>query len=933
MQTRYKVFAIIIGLQALAVSYANAQQRPDSLPDTTRLMQDTSRILPVAYGAQPAWQITSAQSHISGDLLRSSSAATLSNALYGRLTGLTVMQGNGEPGYDVPVLAIRGLASYRNGDILTFVDGFESPFDQLTADEIDKITVLKDAAATAMYGMRGANGVLLVTTKRGKSGKPKISFGAQTGWQSPTRLPSFLDSYNYATLYNEARRNDAQPERYTTADLEAYRSRSDPYFHPDVNWYDEVLKKSAPMSNYNLNVSGGNNNARFFVLLNVLKNTGLYKNTDRKKEENANANFLRYNFRSNVDINVTKRLSASLDLAGRVEDRTYPGAGAGDIWGNMMLVPPNAFPVKNPDGTYGGTSVYRNNPVGLVLAKGVASTHDRNMQATMRLKYDLDQLTSGLAVSAAVSFSNWFRGNDDKRKNFAVYQLLRGASGDTIYNKFGENTTASVDDGQNNQWRRTNTLFNLTYDRSFGKSDVNALLQYQQDVYTISGNNVPFAHQGGGGRITYTYNRKYIAELTFGYNGSENFPKGKRFGFFPALSAGWILSREAFLQPAAWIDFLKLRASYGLTGNDQVGGRRFPYQQYYYGGAGYNYGTDNHYSGGIDEGSLGNPAVTWEKSKKANIGLEGNFLKNRLSFVFDAFYEKRTDILAERSSSVPGYIGVGLPAENIGIVNNRGFEASLGFREDRAKGVSYFVNASASYAHNEIEYMAEAKRPFAYLNRTGQSILQPFGLQAIGFFRDEAEIAASPRQTFAPVKPGDIKYKDQNGDNIIDIYDEVPIGKPAMPAWTFGLHTGISYKGISLEAFFQGVTGRSVMLDGPLVWAFVNDAKAAPLALGRWTPETAATATYPRLTTTANDNNYRASDFWQRNGRFIRLRNLELGYTLPAKVSGIVSLQQTYLYVNAVNLFTIDDVKLADPEVLTGYPVMKSVNIGIRLQM
>jgi hypothetical protein len=266
-------------------------------------------------------------------------------------------------------------------------------------------------------------------------------------------------------------------------------------------------------------------------------------------------------------------------------------------------------------------------------------------------------------------------------------------------------------------------------------------------------------------------------------------------------------------------------------------------------------------------------------------------------------------------------------------VNNKGLEVSLGFEENNAKGIGYFINASASYAHNKIEYMAEAQRPFAYLNRTGQSIGQPFGLQAIGFFKDEAEIAASPRQTFAPVKPGDIKYKDQNGDGIIDIYDEVAIGKPSIAAWTFGLHTGIRFKGLSLEAFFQGATGRSVMLQGPLVWAFVNDAKAAPLALGRWTPETAATATYPRLTTTANDNNYRASDFWQRNGNFLRLRNVELGYTLPAKVSKIVSLQQTYLYVNAVNLFTIDAVKLTDPEVLIGYPVMKSVNIGIRVQM
>lgn len=926
MNTRYKIITILTAMSTLFSIAVHAQAVRDSLPDSTRLV-------PVAYGMQPAWKITSAQSRLDGGELRKSSATTLSNALYGRLPGLTVMQGNGEPGYDAPALAIRGAGSYRGSGILTFVDGFESPFDQLAADEIETITVLKDAAATALYGMRGANGVLLVTTKRGAVGKPTISFNAQTGWQSPTRLPEFLQSYDYARLYNEARQNEGQPARFSQADLDAYRSGNDPYFHPDVNWYDEVLRKSAPLSNYDLNISGGNKNARFFVLLNVLQNKGLYNHTDRKKEENSNANFLRYNFRSNVDINVTKRLSASLDLAGRVEDRSYPGAGAGDIWGNMMLIPPNAFPVRNPDGSYGGTSLYRNNPVGLVLGKGVATTHDRNFQATMRLKYSLDQVTEGLAVSAAVSFNNWFRGNDDKTKNFAVFQLMRGTGGDTIYNKFGENTTAAVNDGQNNQWNRTNTLFHVTYDRTFGAHALNALLQYQQDVYTISGNNVPFAHQGLGGRFSYAFDQKYIAEFTFGYNGSENFPGGKRFGFFPAISAGWILSREAFLQSSTWISFLKLRASYGLTGNDQVGGRRFPYQQYYTGGNGYYFGTDNHYSGGMDEGSLGNPDITWEKAAKANVGVDVLLWKERVNIMLDVFSEKRTDILAERSSAIPGYLGVGLPAENVGSVNNRGFELQVGYRKEAATAVGFFVNASASYARNRILFMAEAQQPFSYLNRTGQPINQPFGLQAIGFFGDEAEIAASPRQTFAPVKPGDIKYKDQNGDNIIDIYDEVKIGKPFLPEWTFGLHAGIQYRGFDLEAFFQSVTNRSVMLQGPLVWALVNDAKAAPIALGRWTPETAATATYPRLTTTANDNNYRASDFWQRNGSFIRLRNLELGYTIPSNVIRRVGLQQTRLYVNAVNLFTIDDVKLADPEVLTGYPVMKSVNIGLRLQM
>ncbi|GAA0549334.1 SusC/RagA family TonB-linked outer membrane protein [Chitinophaga japonensis] len=928
---RYKQLTacILTGMGILAAGSLRADAARDTIPASLDTLQS------VAYAEQPRWKTTAAIAGISGEELRRSSVPTLSNALFGRLPGLTVMQGNGEPGYDAPSMLVRGISSYRGTRLLTFVDGFESPFDQFAADEIASITVLKDAAATAMYGIRGANGVLLVTTKRGFVGKPRIAFSAQTGWQSPLRLPDFLGAYDYARLYNEALQQEGRAPRYSQADLDAYRAGNDPYFHPNVNWYDEVLKKTAPTANYNLNIRGGNNNARYFVLLNVLKNTGLYKNTDPEKEESANASFLRYNFRSNVDINVTRRLSASLDLAGRVEDRTYPGTDAPTLWYNMMLIPPNAFPVRNPDESYGGTSVYRNNPVGLVLGTGVASTHDRSLQATMRLNYRLDQLAEGLVASAAVSFNNWFRGNDDKTKEFAVFQLSRNTAGDTVYTKFGDNTPVAVNDWQNDQWRRTNALLSLAYDRSFGQQEVNALLQYQQDVYTISGNNVPYAHQGIAGRVTYAYKRKYIGEFTFGYSGSENFPKGSRFGFFPALSAGWVLSEESFLQPqAAWLDFLKLRASWGLTGNDQVGGRRFPYNQYYSGGAGYYFGTDNHAASGIDEGSLANPGITWETSRRLNAGLDAVLLRNRITFTLDVFDEKRYDILAERNSSVPGYIGVGLPAENVGSVRNRGLELQLGYRRPAGKrGPGYFVEASAAYARNKILYMAEVQQPYAYLNRTGQRVNQPFGLQAIGFFRNEADIAASPQQVFAPVRPGDIKYKDQNGDNIIDIYDEVAIGHPFVPEWTFGLHLGLQYKGFDLDAFFQGVANRSVMLQGPLVWAFVNNAGAPPMAQGRWTPETAATATYPRLTTAPNDNNYRSADFWQRDGSFIKLRNIELGYTLPLSLTRLVKLDHARVYVNAVNLFTLDHVKIADPEVLYGYPVMRSVNAGLRLEL
>lgn len=897
-----------------------------------------SALVHVAYGVQPKKQVTGAISTVTGEELRKTTAATLSNTLYGRLPGLTVMQGSGEPGWDQPTLIARGLSSYRGSNILVFVDGFESTFDQLVPDEIETISLLKDAAATALYGIRGANGVLLVTTKRGRTGTPEINFRAQTGWQSPVRLPEFLGSYDYARLYNEALANENKPLRYTATDLEAYRTGSDPYFHPDVNWYQEILKKSTPISNYNLNFRGGNTNARYFVLLNVLQNNGLYKNTDPKREENSNAYFLKYNFRGNVDIDLSKNLSASLDLGARVEDRSTPqGTGASTLFNRLALTPPNAFPVYNPDGTYGGNSIYTN-PVATVLSTGVYSNHNRNLQATVRFTEKLNIITEGLSATGALSFSNYFSGISTKSKSFAAFELTRGTEGDTIYRQIGENTSLQGGEGYQDQWRRSNAQLGLNYNRHFGQNEVTAMLLYHQDTYTIGGNNVPFAHQSVGGRLTYSFKEKYIGEVTASYSGSDNFPKGKRFGVFPALSAGWIISEENFLQNTGWLDYLKLRASYGLVGNDQIGGQRFMYDQYFYYSGGYNFGNNNNWAGGISEGNLANPGVTWEKSRRANVGLEARLLKG-WEVTVDIFNEKRYDILAEPFGTVPSFLGVALPALNEGEVRNRGFESIVGYTSTPENAFQYFVKGSAWFARNKILYMSEPVQPYEYLYQTGRSIGQPFGLQADGFYQ-EADFDANgslkaglPVPQFGPVQPGDIKYKNQNNDNFIDIYDYKAIGKPALPEWTFGFQTGFKYKGIDFEAFFQGVTNRTVYLNGTEVWAFQNNAGVTPLALGRWTPQTAAAATYPRLSTTINENNYRLSDFWQRDGSFLRLRTLEAGYSLPATLVNKLKLNNARVYINGVNLFTWDKVDITDPETLTGYPALKSWNIGVSVQL
>lgn len=928
-------------LITLLVSSRSIAQDTNRIPDMSAyhnghtadsIRNDQDAIIHVAYGTQSYKSLTAAVSFVSGSTLRKTPAPTLSNTLYGRLPGLTVLQGAGESGYDAPKMFIRGLSTYNDAGFLVFVDGFETSFDQLAVNEIESISVLKDAAALALYGMRGANGALVVTTKRGQTGKTKITFNARTGFQEPTRLTKFLGASDYASLYNEALVNDGLPQKYSAADLEAYKTGSDPYFHPDVNWYDEVLKKRAMLSDYSATFSGGSSSARYFVLLGYMGNEGLYANTN-KNDQNSNANFKRYNFRTNIDMDLSGIFSASMDIGGRIEDRSFPNYNGPALWDNMAKYPANAYPVKNPDGSWGGNAIYPDNPVQAVLGRGFTSTHDRNLNATFRLSEKLDLITKGLKFTQAVSFNNWARSYYNKTRSRAVYEISKTETStgiDTIYHKIGTDTDLGINEGLSDEWNRTNVEVALNYDRQYGKHSIGGMVMYHQDVLKVSGNNVPYANQNIAGRINYNYKLKYFAELGFSYSGSEAFRKGNRFGFFPSISAAWMLSEENFLKHNAVISFLKVRASAGITGNDRIIGSRFAYNQYYYYSGGYTLGKDNNWWNAIREGALGNANLSWEKSIKYNIGFDGSLFK-KVDFNLDIFYEKRKGILSTTDASVPGYIGIGTPYENIGKVNNKGFEINVNYRDHIGK-LSYWVGAGAWYAQNKIVFMDEIKRPYDYLYRTGHSIGQPFVLEAIGLFKDKNDIASSPLQTFAPVQPGDIKYKDQNKDGLINDEDVVSNGKSDIPELTYSTTFGAAYKGFDIELFFQGIGSRSIFESGSYFWPFINDANIAPNALGRWTPATSNNATFPRLTTLPNDNNYRTSTFWKKSGNVIRLRNIELGYSFSPHLLHNIHLTGARIFVTGVNLFTWDRIKMNDPESGSGYPPLKSYNMGIRLQ-
>jgi tonB-linked outer membrane protein, susC/ragA family len=900
----------------------------------TLLQNDINR---VAYGIQPKWMTTGAVSSVKGNELKSF-VPNIANMLNGQIPGLVVQQWGCEPGADSPAMNARGVNTYGSGTgLFIVIDGFQSTeayFQQLTPQEIESITLLKDASATAIYGSKGANGVLLITTKRGTSDKIKINFSIQSGFQQPLRLPEFLGAYDYATLYNEALVNDGKSPFYTPMDLEAYKTGNDPIFHPDVDWYGTILRKAAPITNYNFTASGSNEYFRYFVLLNVLDDRSLYRKAGNVSDFSKNGTYTRYNFRTNTDVKLSKRLQGAVTLGGTIEDKTNPGTSenTSGMFDLMSSIAPNAFPVYVSTGMYGGNSMY-SNPLGDLMQTGYTSYNGRSLQAIFQLKGDLGFITPGLSVNGAVGFNTYFKSYSKKSRQYARYSVDRDNADEIIYTTYGQNTSLAGDESSSSQWRDYSLQASLNYNRTFnGLHNIDAIYLGSYNDYVVTGTDLSYKNIAMGGRVTYSYDKRYIGEFSFGYNGTENFPKGHRFGFFPAGSLGWILSNEAFLKGNPILNYLKLRASYGIVGNDNIGGIRYMFDQYY-DGYGYHLGNSNNVQDGLVQGKLANPDVTWEKEKKFNVGFEAT-LVNKIDVSFDYFIQKRSNILSQPYRTVPDYLGISRPDINIGKVGNKGLETSIRYNGIGKKDLTYFVETSLWYAKNKVVYNAEAIQENEYLYGTGRIVGQPFVLEAIGFFKDEDDILKSPTQTFTDVRPGDIKYKDQNKDGKIDSNDYYPIGYTSMPQITLGLHGGITFKGFDMDIFFQGAANRTVYCGGKYYHAFQNDAKVSSIALGRWTPETAETATYPRLSSENNLNNYQASSFWQKNGNFLKLRSLEIGYTLPFQLSRKINLEKVRIFANGTNLFSLDHMDgFTDPETMSGYPALRTISFGLSIQL
>ncbi|NLR61727.1 TonB-dependent receptor [Chitinophaga polysaccharea] len=898
-------------------------------------------VVVVAYGEQKKATVTGAVASITTKELTQSPVSNLTNALAGRLPGLITTQRSGEPGVDASTFYIRGVATLNNASPIVMVDGVERPMDYVDPNDVESVTILKDAAATAVLGMRGANGAVLVTTRRGRAGAPQVSFRASMGSQEPTRIPEYLGSYDYARLLNEALTNDGAQKAFTDQQLEGFKNGT----LPNTDYY-KFLMKPSKVAQGNLNVSGGGNVARYFISAGYNLAEGNYRHTKENADGyNGNNAMKRYNLRANVDVDISPNLTARLDVAGILTDRTDGNNSASTVINLANRLPPTN-PIFNPNGSMWGNGTYTANMFGEISQKGYRRYYNNAMQGTFALTRKLDFITKNLSIKGSFSYDNTNSPSATYSRSYAVFEPLYNANGElTGYKQSGTDTKIDPNGTFGGGDAVRNTYFEavMNWNRQFKSHEVTGMLLWNRRLQEYN-STIPYAYQSLLFRGTYNYKLKYLLEVSASYQGSENFPKESRYGFFPSISGGWVISEEPFFKDnIKAVSFLKIRSSYGEVGNDRATNDRFPSASNRFlwftswaGADPYYFGTSAQQANGWAQGSIGNPNVTWERGRQVDVGLEARFFRDRLSMTVDYFRQERSKILIPRST-LSDVFGQGIKAQNIGIVNNKGIEVELSF-QDKIGQVSYSIKPNFTYARNKIIYQDEVARAYPWMLRTGHPVGTKFGLIAEGFFKDATDVANNPYQNFSAYGPGDIKYKKLTGkeyDYIQSSFDETAIGYARTPEIMYGASMGLSYKGFDFSILLQGAGHSSVQLNNESAYEFFQGGKVKPIHLGRWTPETADAATYPRLHATTNGNNHRASSFWIRSGDYLRIKNAEIGYQLPKQWIKRAGLNYFRVYVNGMNFYTWDKLKDfgLDPEVNDGngamYPIQKIWNFGI----
>lgn len=894
-------------------------------PTDTLLVKQAPPVELIYAKSLPQLTAASTAAVYSKDILKSP-VTSFRNALTGRLAGLYSIQSSGLPGSDGASLTLRGKTP------VIVIDGVVASLSTFDLEEIESVTVLKDALATAMLGVRGSNGAILVTTKKGRAEKQQISFTAQTAVQQSIAWPKLLNAYNYALLHNEALRNDGIDSLYSGLyysqnALNAYKNGTDPVNYPDVNYREQVTNKTSVFSRYTLSTSGGNKFARYFVSLEHANQSGFFKTVD-STSYNTNNNFKSYVVRSNVDVNITPKLSGGIYLLGRIMNSNEPGSTTGSILSGLMSTPANAYPLLNANNSFGGNQQYQNNLLAQTIASGYRQRYFRDILVNIYLQRTLDEVLKGLWLKVKAAYNSTLAEDVNRNKSFAVFQQ----TGNT-YTQFGTNGTQANGNGIAYQGRADYEELSLGYGKSFNKAhEINAVLLFNRDNST-NGSDLPYTITGTSARIAYSFKNKFTAEGAMGYNGSNRYPDNgtTKRGFFPSVGFGWNIDQEKFIKSVPFISKLRVFTSYGKTGWDNPGYYVY-YPRFFDGATGY-FGTGASGVTTITEGTLPNVNITWEKANKYNAGISGTALNNRLSFTAEYFNNKFYDLLQQRGSNSTT-IGNDYPDENIGKTRYYGWELQLGWQQ-RIKQVEFFASLNSTFLNSKVIFMDEVSRQYSWMQRTGQPAGMMFGYIAEGLFQNQTEINNSPTTVGYKPQPGDIKYKDLNNDGVINQYDQTAIGS-SKPLIYGGLSLGVSYKGFDISALLQGVKNRQIYASGSSYWAFVGGTgQAYNHNLERWTPANAANASYPRLSYGDNTNNYATSSYWLRNGNYLRLKNLEIGYSFPKSLISKARLNTVRLFANSYNLFTKASKELdgRDPEAFTGgYPIQRLFNFGINIK-
>ena len=974
MPPYHKLVFTYIGFEKVEVLVK--EQRTVNVTMKEASAREIDEVVITGTGAQKKLTVTGAITNVDVDVLKANPSGSMANALAGNVPGILAMQTSGKPG-SVSEFWIRGISTFgASNSALVLVDGFERSLDEINVEDVESFSVLKDASATAIYGSKGANGVVLITTKHGKAGKINISAKAETFYNMLTQVPDFVDGYTYASMANEAKITRNLEPLYKADELEIFRLGLDPDLYPNVNWIDELLRKGSWSTRATLSMNGGGNTARYYVSGSYLDQQGMYKVDKALKDYNTNANFRRWNYRMNVDIDITKSTLLKVGVSGSLQKANDSGVGSDAIWTALMGYNAIMVPKLYSNGyvpAYGNDNGDRFNPWVQATMTGYRENWKNNIQTNVTLEQKLDFITKGLRFVGRFGYdtenNNWI--NRRKWPEQWKAKRFRATDGTLDYDRVAEERKMFQESGSDGL---RNELFEaeLHYSGGFKHHHLGGTLKYNQSskIKTVGlgddlKQGIARRNQGLAGRFTYNWNYRYFIDFNFGYTGSENFAAGHRFGFFPAISGAWNIAEESLIKKhLKWMNMFKIRYSYGKVGNDNLGNTRFPYLydietmtkkdgDKTVDTGGYNFGdyTFDRYYGGMRYSSLSSPNVTWEIATKHDLGIDFSFFNDKLSGSVDYFNEKREGIYMLREY-LPGIVGLeSNPSANVGKVTSEGFDGHFTFRQ-KLGAVGLTIRSNITYSKNEIVDRDEENNYYWYKMQKGHRVNQARGLISLGLFKDYDDIRNSPVQDFDGYKvmPGDIKYKDVNGDGKIDGNDQVAIGATTKPNLIYGFGIAANWKGLDVNLHFQGAGKSTYFIDGSTVHMFkLGDGWGNVLSemanSNRWIsadisgdPATEnPNAEYPRLSYGPNSNNYQQSTYWLRNGSYLRLKTVEVGYTLPTQLVNKVHFNTVRIFFVGTNLLTWSAFKLWDPEMGSTdgkrYPLSKNLSLGISVNL